>query len=171
LRVHFTPPKDNTMDDTTELAREGSEAFARLDVQARQAGRSIAAALTAGQIEGRKLEDTLRGVGLRLGEMALQSAGQGLGNLLGSTLKSGLVAATGTGLGFSLASPAGLSGLGAIAGESEVSPLNGGLAQQQARPLAVTMNISTPDADSFRRSEAQVSSALARAVQRGQRGL
>ncbi len=39
------------------------------------------------------------------------------------------------------------------------------------RPVSVTMNISTPDAESFRRSEAQVSAALARAVARGQRGM
>ena len=39
------------------------------------------------------------------------------------------------------------------------------------RPVAVTVNIATPDADSFRRSEAQVAAALARAVARGQRGL
>jgi hypothetical protein len=158
------------MDDATETARESGEAFARLDVQARQAGRSIAAALAAGQVEGRKLEDTLRAVGLRLGDMALQSAGQGLGELLGSTLRSGLVAATGSGLGFSLASPAGLSGLGSLATAGE-SPLPNRVQTQQGRPLSVTMNISTPDAESFRRSEAQVSSALARAVQRGQRSL
>jgi phage-related minor tail protein len=40
-----------------------------------------------------------------------------------------------------------------------------------ARPIAVTVNVTTPDADSFRRSEAQVSAALARAVARGRRGL
>ncbi|HKH96387.1 MAG TPA: phage tail tape measure protein [Beijerinckiaceae bacterium] len=39
------------------------------------------------------------------------------------------------------------------------------------RPLAVTVNIATPDAESFRRSEAQVAAALARAVSRGRRGL
>ncbi len=39
------------------------------------------------------------------------------------------------------------------------------------RPVSVTVNISTPDAQSFRRSEAQVSAALARAVSRGQRGM
>jgi phage-related minor tail protein len=39
------------------------------------------------------------------------------------------------------------------------------------RPVSVTMNIATPDAESFRRSEAQVSAALARAVARGQRGM
>ena len=38
-------------------------------------------------------------------------------------------------------------------------------------PMTVTVNIATPDADSFRRSEAQVSAALARAVSRGRRGL
>ena len=40
-----------------------------------------------------------------------------------------------------------------------------------ARAVQVTVNIATPDADSFRRSEAQVAAALARAVARGQRGL
>src|SRR3954453_10758451 len=40
-----------------------------------------------------------------------------------------------------------------------------------ARPVQVTVNIATPDAESFRRSEAQVAAALARAVARGQRGL
>lgn len=40
-----------------------------------------------------------------------------------------------------------------------------------ARPVAVTVNVTTPDADSFRRSEAQVAAALARAVARGRRGL
>lgn len=39
------------------------------------------------------------------------------------------------------------------------------------RPIAVTLNVATPDADSFRRSEAQVSAALARAVARGRRAL
>ena len=40
-----------------------------------------------------------------------------------------------------------------------------------SRPIAVTVNVTTPDADSFRRSEAQVAAALARAVARGRRGL
>ena len=41
----------------------------------------------------------------------------------------------------------------------------------EARPVAVTVNVTTPNADSFRRSEALVSAALARAVARGRRGL
>ncbi|MCO5092553.1 phage tail tape measure protein [Bosea sp. (in: a-proteobacteria)] len=41
----------------------------------------------------------------------------------------------------------------------------------QARPLSVVVQVSTPDAESFRRSEAQVSAAIARAVARGGRAL
>ena len=40
-----------------------------------------------------------------------------------------------------------------------------------ARPLSVVVQVSTPDAASFRRSEAQVSAAIARAVARGSRAL
>ncbi|MGO4402944.1 phage tail tape measure protein [Bosea sp. RAF48] len=40
-----------------------------------------------------------------------------------------------------------------------------------ARPLNVVVQVSTPDAESFRRSEAQVSAAIARAVARGSRAL
>ena len=41
----------------------------------------------------------------------------------------------------------------------------------QSRPLNVVVQVSTPDAESFRRSEAQVSAAIARAVARGRRAL
>ena len=40
-----------------------------------------------------------------------------------------------------------------------------------ARPVAVTLNISTPDAESFRRSSSQVQAALLRALERGERNL
>ena len=40
-----------------------------------------------------------------------------------------------------------------------------------SRPVAVTVNIAATDIDSFRRSEAQLTGALARAVARGQRFL
>lgn len=39
------------------------------------------------------------------------------------------------------------------------------------RAVSVTVNVTTPDATSFRKSEAQVSAAIARAVARGQRAL
>jgi phage-related minor tail protein len=40
-----------------------------------------------------------------------------------------------------------------------------------ARAVAVTVNIAAQDVESFRRSEAQITGALARAVARGQRNL
>ncbi len=39
------------------------------------------------------------------------------------------------------------------------------------RPVSVTVNIATPDVQGFRRSEAQVAAALARAVARGRRAM
>ena len=44
-------------------------------------------------------------------------------------------------------------------------------ASEARRPLNVVVQVATPDADSFRRSEAQVSAAIARAVARGSRAL
>lgn len=41
----------------------------------------------------------------------------------------------------------------------------------ERRPVNVTVQVSTPDAESFRRSEAQVAAAVARAVARGNRAL
>jgi len=41
----------------------------------------------------------------------------------------------------------------------------------QGGPVNVTVNIAASDAESFRRSQVQITSALARAVARGQRGL
>jgi phage-related minor tail protein len=72
-------------------------------------------------------------------------------------------------------------GLGVMgeAGAEAVMPLARGpdgrlgvaAAGGNGRAVNVVVNIATPDADSFRRSEAQVSAALARAVARGKRGL
>jgi phage-related minor tail protein len=43
--------------------------------------------------------------------------------------------------------------------------------QGGGQATVVHVNVTTPDADSFRRSEAQVTAMLARAVGRGRRGL
>jgi hypothetical protein len=143
------------MDDAASTANDGADAFLRLDRAAKQAGASMAAALALGQSEGRKLDDVLRNVGSRLAQSAVQSAGRGLAVSLGSTLSSTL-----TGSVSSLAG--GLRG-----GSDHVAASR----REPSKPVAVSMTINTPDAESFLKSEAQVSSALARAVQRGQRAL
>ena len=62
------------------------------------------------------------------------------------------------------------------AGAEAIMPLTRGAdgslgvrAHGSARPVHITMNISTPDVDSFRRSQGQVAAQLSRAVARGQR--
>lgn len=69
-------------------------------------------------------------------------------------------------------------GVAGEAGAEAILPLARGAdgrlgvrAQAGARPVSVNVTISTPDADSFRRSQAQVSAALARAVARGHRAM
>jgi lambda family phage tail tape measure protein len=72
---------------------------------------------------------------------------------------------------------AGGTGLMGEAGPEAILPLGRGpdgrlgvaAGGAPARPVSVTVNIATPDPGAFRRSEAQVTASLARAVARGQR--
>jgi phage-related minor tail protein len=129
---------------------------------------------------------------------ALKPLQTGLSSLLGSGVKSlaGLFSGSSVGTfggsapvapfaeGGIIASPAYFPtgrGLGLMGerGAEAIMPLSRGpdgklgvrAAAGAARPLNVVVQISTPDADSFRRSEAQVSAAIARAVARGSRAL
>ncbi|GEP06018.1 phage tail tape measure protein [Methylobacterium oxalidis] len=70
------------------------------------------------------------------------------------------------------------TGLMGEAGPEAILPLKRGgdgrlgvAAGAAARPVAITVNIATPDVAGFRRSEAQVAAQLARAVARGRRAL
>lgn len=70
-------------------------------------------------------------------------------------------------------------GLAGEAGAEAILPLargaDGGLGVRMqgasGAPVAVTFNVTTPDVEGFRRSEAEITAQLARAVGRGQRGL
>ena len=72
----------------------------------------------------------------------------------------------------------GRTGLAGEAGPEAILPLargpDGSLGVRTAAagaPLSITFNVSTPDAESFRRSESQLAAMLARAVAQGQRNL
>jgi phage-related minor tail protein len=71
----------------------------------------------------------------------------------------------------------GRTGLAGEAGPEAILPLARGpdgrlgVRSDGGRSVAITMNISTPDAESFRRSETQIGAMLARAVSRGQRNI
>jgi phage-related minor tail protein len=68
------------------------------------------------------------------------------------------------------------TGLMGEAGPEAIMPLSRGAdgklgvrAESGARPVSVVMNVSTPDADSFRRSQGQIAAQLGRAIGRGNR--
>lgn len=140
---------------------------------------------------GRSITDTLL-------KSALKPLQTSLSSLLGSGVK-GLTGLFSGGLGLGgggtvpvapfaeggvIASPAYFPlgrGLGLMGerGSEAILPLSRGVdgrlgvraSGEARRPLNVVVQVSTPDADSFRRSEAQVSAAIARAVARGGRAL
>lgn len=69
-----------------------------------------------------------------------------------------------------MALTAALRPLGDLLGGVLAPPL-GAAAAGAAAPANVTVNIQTPDAQSFRQSQSQVAALMARAVARGQRNL
>jgi len=183
----------------TVIGGDTSSAFAAQDLNAiRQAldgialssdnvSRSLARTFASAIASGRSFNDTLASVGTSLSHMALNRGVQGLvsgaTNWLGDALSglSGSVAPFAEG---GIVSSPTLFGMGSSfglmgeRGAEAILPLsrgpNGqlGLAAQGTRaPVSVTVNISAADADSFRKSEGQITGALARAVARGQRSL
>lgn len=198
-------------DEVNKQIRDSERELRELNRTASQFARTIAGAFAQGIASGKSFDDTLKGLYLRLSNMALQTAirpvgtmltsvigqiaGGGAGSLPGSpggrTSGGGrecIVAGTanvqpfaaggviGTPTYFPLSS--GGLGLAGEAGPEAILPLTRnargqlGVAAAGGAPSAsIVVNIATPDADSFRRSEVYVTGQIARAVARGQRGL
>jgi phage-related minor tail protein len=156
---------------------------------------TVSRALKDAILGGQELKGVLNSLALRLSGMAFDRALQPIGNIPGSGIGSvfgafglakgdvvggnGLRAfARGGVVGGPTLFPLG-NGLGLMgeAGAEAVLPLARGrdgrlgVRSDAGAPVSVVFNITTADADSFRKSEAQVSAMLARAVGRGRRGL
>jgi phage-related minor tail protein len=182
------------VDTTRETARQLESLRGLSD----RFGESLTRAFARGIAQGQELDGILRTLGRSFVEMGLRSAFAPLQSMVSQAVGSffGAPGATGFAQGgvFSqgmvtpfaqggvIASPTAFPlgrGLGLMGerGAEAVMPLARGpdgrlgIRSQGGRPLSVTVNIATPDVESFRRSEAQVSAALARAGARGQRGL
>ena len=140
---------------------------------------------------GRSFNDVLSTIAQSLTRMALRTGTKALAEGLVSGLSgmfSGAFGSAGTVAPFAeggvVASPTyfasgGAMGLMGERGAEAIMPLARGadgrlgvVAQgAAARPVSVTVNIAAQDVESFCRSEAQITGALARAVARGQRNL
>lgn len=161
-------------------------------------GSSLTRAFSDAAVRGRKLSDVIKGVALSLSRTALSAALRPLGNaigggfsgILGNALgfakggvfsggmpvpfaRGGVIAAP---MSFPLAG--GKMGLAGEAGPEAILPLSRGSdgrlgvrSDGAAGPVSITFNVSTPDAESFRRSESQLTAMLNRAVSRGDRNL
>lgn len=164
-------------------------------------GAQLTGALKSAAIQGRELDDVLRRVALNLAGMALEQGLKPLQTLAAAKFSallggiSGVVpfakggAISGSGVipfasGGVISSPSYFPlgkniGLAGEAGPEAILPLQRsadgrlGVAAAGAggAPINVVFNVTTQDAQSFRRSEAQVTGMLARAVSRGTRTL
>lgn len=158
-----------------------------IDLSAAKVSRTLTGAFAGAVTQGKTFEQTLQTIGLGLSRIALGAALQplqsGLSTMIGSAFAGVSGAVTPFAEGGIVSRPtffgAGV-GLGLMGerGAEAIMPLSRGpdgrlgLAAQQAPAAAsVTVNISTPDAESFRHSQVQIAGTLARAVARGQRGL
>src|SRR3954469_4610087 len=177
--------RSRTRDLTT-----GSNAFAR----------AITSAFAQGATGAKSFDSVLKSLALRLSTLSLNlalkpltsSLGGGLTNLfagLGGKLggtggdDAGDVSVQPFAKGGVIASPSffplgsGRTGLAGEAGPEAIMPLARGpdgrlgVAAAGGASANVTINITTPDAASFRRSETYVTGLVARAVARGHRGL
>ena len=199
--------RDEFPDDfgrTTDRVRTSTTA---LGISATSFARAMSRAFADATTGGKKFDDVLRQLALRLSDMTVAQAFQpvarnlagGLGDLLGGvfgeesgarrgrapdaiSLMDRFVGPTPFAAGGVISTPAyfplGPSGLGLAgeAGPEAILPLARGrdgrlgVATSGAGAAAnVTVHIATPDADSFRRSEAYITGQIARAVARGQR--
>jgi phage-related minor tail protein len=159
-------------------------------------GRRISGAFEDAVFAGDSLGDTLRSLALDLSRLTLRSAVQPFSSALGGGLASLLGGVTPFAKGGVVSRPmpkpfaqrgviaspvtfplGGRTGLAGEAGPEAILPLARGsdgrlgVKTQGGGNVTVTMNITTPDAESFRRSETQLGAMVSRAVSRGQRNL
>ncbi len=178
-----------------ELTLDG--ALQRVDLRMRDIqrsaasfGRSMSNAFSQSIVGSRGFEDVLKSLTLRLSDLALKlafkpietSLTKGLESILSGTAASA-GAITPFAAGGVIGTPTyfpltgGGMGLAGEAGPEAIMPLargaDGKLGVRAAGGggASITVNIATPDAESFRRSEVYLTSQIARAVARGQRGL
>ncbi|KAB2697967.1 phage tail tape measure protein [Brucella haematophila] len=162
-------------------------ALTDLEKRSSSFGRSLTSALKGAITSGQGLEDVLRSLAGSLAGSALSAGLQPLQSLASSAiggLTSGISSIMPFAKGGVVSSPtyfgmgSGSLGLTGEAGAEAILPLARGADGRLGvatggggSPVQVVFNMTSPDASSFRKSEAQVSTMLAGAVRRGARRL
>jgi len=182
------------MEDVTSSMRTASKDASSLS---RSLGTSLKRAMDDLILDGAKLSSVLSGVGASMASSVLSTAVKpvqdalggavvsGLNGLLGGVFANGGAFSSGRVRAFAKGGVVdgpttfpmrGGTGLMGEAGPEAIMPLSRGpdgrlgvRAQGGSRPVQVTMNITTPDAASFRRSRTQIAAQLSRAMGQGQR--
>jgi phage-related minor tail protein len=179
----------NDLDDfrrTTERAHANTNA---LGISAAGFARVMSKAFADATAGGKKFDDVLRQLALRLSDMAVRQSFQplaqniagGFRNLFGGVQLKGLTPfAAGGVISAPAYFPVGPGGLGVAgeAGPEAILPLARGRDGRLGVAMSgvgaattVSVYIATPDVESFRRSDAYITGQVARAVARGQRSL
>jgi phage-related minor tail protein len=183
-----------TRGSATKGAKDVDRSMRDLQRSANSFGRAMSDAFSQSIIGSRKFDDVLKSLALRLSDIALRLAFKPVENLLSSSFTGlfggntpSVTAARGAVKPFAsggiIGTPtyfplrSGGVGLAGEAGPEAIMPLQRGpdgrlgVAASGGGGGRITVNIATPDADSFRRSELYVTGQIARAVARGQRGM
>lgn len=188
------------MNINVELDLNGADqALDELTRKADAFGGALSGALKSATVDGRGLDDVLRTLGTRMVGIAVDAGTRPLNQMMSNSI-AGLTGSLGRLLPFAkggvpgrvnafadggvVGGPSlfpmssGDVGLMGEAGAEAILPLQRGADGRLgvasgggAQPVQVTFNVTTPDAASFSKSEAQVTAMLARAVGRGRRGL
>lgn len=192
------PTTPTTEDFTRQISTLDGD-FAAATRSAALLGKTLTSALEAVALRGKSLGDVFQDLTLSLSQAALKSAFQPLqsnfASIFSGLFTGGAVTPFAKGGAFQgglqipfasggvIASPVsfplanGKTGLAGERGAEAIMPLTRGpdgrlgVAASGASSPTITVNITTPDIDSFRRSETQMAALLARAVSQGQRNL
>lgn len=175
-----------------EMARQ----LAHLNRLGERFARTMSRAFADVAIRGRSFGEVLRGLGQQLAKLALRAATKPLENAVGTLFQDVFAGGFGTGgasrgggvvpfaRGGVVAAPTffplagGRVGLMGERGAEAIMPLARGpdgrlgvRASGGAAAAQITVNVTTPDVEGFRRSQSQIAAMLSRTVSQGQRNL
>ena len=173
---------DHLSQTTADLRTQMEELSGLADIF----GNKLVSSFASAVVHGKSLSDTMKGMMLSLSQTALTAALKPLGNLIGSLFANakGNVFSGGSIVPFAdggiVNSPTlfamnGGTGLMGEAGPEAIMPLargaDGALGVRGGGGTHVTVNISTPDVQSFAQSQSQVAALVSRALSRANRNM